>query len=87
MLKRDLKILQINAQSVKAVGNDRNKIVQLKTLVALRKPDVVSICETWLKLPKSDWNVYRHDREGKRGGGVLVAVRKYLNSDHKKELQ
>ena len=45
---QDIRILQINAQSVKTVDNLKNKIVQLKTLVALKKPDVVSICETWL---------------------------------------
>jgi hypothetical protein len=98
MKKSELKILQINAQSIKTVDNLKNKLVELKTLVALKKPDVVSICETWLNetvldkeiLSTDQWNIYRKDRKDPNendGGGVLVAVTKNLNSDHRKDLQ
>ena len=105
MLRREVRILQIKARSIKTVDYLKNKIVQLKSLVELKQPDVVCICETWLNkninsdelFDKNLWLVHRKDREDLgdgilrdgdvRGGGVLVAVRKYIKSEHRKDLE
>lgn len=52
-------------------------------------PDIVALTETWLRtditneelLPNSNkYNIYRHDRSGKRGGGVLIAIKTCISS-------
>ena len=51
-------------------------------LIEAEHPDVISICEMWLKenildakLNINDCNIYKHDRTNKIGGGVLLLVR------------
>ena len=52
------------------------------------KPEIIIGPETWLspeidnaELLLNDYNIYRKDRTGKRGGGVLVAVKKCIESE------
>ena len=61
-----------NARSVK------NKMVQLYNTINTEKPIVITICETWLN--KKDtfkingYKIFRKDRSGKTGGGLIIAV-------------
>ena len=92
---RNLYIIQINARSLKTVDYNKNKLVQFKTLMAIKKPHIASICETWLTkkikdkdiLAKTEYRIYRENRDIKRGGGVLVAVDKKLRSRRCKDLE
>ena len=50
------------------------------------KPDIIIGTETWLspeinnaELLLDKYNIYRKDRSGKRGGGVLLAVNKHID--------
>lgn len=70
----------------------RTKIDELILNVELCNYDVLILIETWLnsdfldsELNFTDFNLYRKDRsvdtsDKSRGGGVLIAVRKYLSS-------
>ena len=90
-----LRILQINACSIKRVDYLKNKLVQFKTLVELKNPDVVSVAETWLNdtvldkqiIDEDKYNLYRKDRSDANGGGILVAVKKNLNSRQRDDLE
>lgn len=51
--------------------------------------DTVILTETWLKPDIEDkeifpinfnYNVFRHDRSGQRGGGVLIAIKRHISS-------
>lgn len=61
---------------------------QILSLIDDSDTDVLALTETWLQ-PEIDtseifdtdsYNVYRHDRADKRGGGVLLAIRKTIPS-------
>jgi exonuclease III len=74
-----IKLMFLNAQSVKSVIRGNNKIIQLKTYQSIHKPDIILLNETWLtadimdhKLCTKGYEILRKDREGKRGGGVSV---------------
>jgi hypothetical protein len=92
---RNLKILVINARSLKTVTSEKNKQIQFKSLVAMKEPHVISVCETWLTskvktkkiLSKKKYKIYRKDRESARGGGVLLAVSKVIKSKRRKDLE
>lgn len=62
---------------------------QLCSFLEDSNPDILAITETWLHsdipdhelLPdNSAYNIFRHDRDKKRGGGVLLAIKKTLSS-------
>ena len=69
------------------------KITLLKHLVYSATYDVVCICETWLNesilsselLP--GYSIFRRDRVGKIGGGVLVAVKLNLHATRRLDLE
>jgi hypothetical protein len=73
-----VKVLQINARSIKSV----NKLPQFKSMVALKKPKIIAVCESWLTdkiknkdiLSEGEYQMYRKDRTHKTGGGVFVAI-------------
>ena len=74
-----------NARSLK------NKIVELHALLYKQNAtDILCVCESWLTNsvsnamldPQSLYNIYRHDRKGKCGGGVVVFVTRELPSFH-----
>lgn len=70
----------------------RTKLNELILNVDLCNYDILVLIETWLssdfldsELQFTDFNIYRKDRSADtsdktRGGGVLIAVRKYLSS-------
>ena len=92
---RSLSVLQINARSLKTVDQNKNKLVQFKSLMALKQPHVVSICETWLNksvlnkdiLVPKEFKVYRKDRDITKGGGVFLAVSTKIRSKRLKKLE
>ena len=80
--QQNLKILNINFRS--AV----NKVPAIQAVIDTHKPDIIIGSETWLKADigdseifDEDYVVYRKDRQGRVGGGVLVAVRNSLKSE------
>ncbi|KAI8514688.1 hypothetical protein Bbelb_072790 [Branchiostoma belcheri] len=84
---RPLRLLNVNFQSASG------KPAEIANMLQSTKPDVVFGSETWLnpciKTPEffpDGFNVYRKDRVGKRGGGVLIAVRDHLQCTEVPEL-
>lgn len=65
-----------NARSIK------NKMVELKEKV--REYDIMGITETWLtennSLTIKEYNVFRKDREDKKGGGLCLLVKKNIRT-------
>jgi hypothetical protein len=92
-----LRMIQLNARSIKTVDKQKNKIIQFRTLVALKKPHVISVCETWLNKKvktkdilgdNKDYKIHRKDRDAARGGGgVFVAISKQLKSKRRDDLE
>jgi endonuclease/exonuclease/phosphatase (EEP) superfamily protein YafD len=84
---RPLRILNANLQSA------QGKRAELANLIDSTKPDILICTETWLTpdiqnsefLP-STFITFRKDRSGKRGGGVLIAVRDNLQCTEVPEL-
>ena len=89
----DLKVLYLNTRNIKSFitieNNPSNKICKitlLQELVHLGNYEVICICETWLNETVLDsellpgFNVFRKDRKGKIGGGVLIAVKEELQA-------
>ena len=70
-----LKVMTINAQSL------NNKINEFKLLVNEKKPDIISITESWAKENTTDgifalqgYIMYRDDKKTGQGGGALLYV-------------
>ena len=95
------KILYLNARSLKAfVHSPENtytkvcKISLFQDLVYSGNYDVVCVCETWLNnsvlsseiLPNYG-TVYRRDRSGRVGGGVLVVVKSGIQATRRYDLE
>ena len=88
----------MNARSLKSSNKKNYKINQLNNTVSLSECEVCSITETWLnddisdcELLPDEFTIYRKDRSstnpGKRGGGVLLAIKKNIKSCRKPELE
>ena len=82
--KTGLRVIFTNAQSI------NNKIDEMRALVAMKKPDILAITETWTNdsignsfLEIDGFEIVaredRRDTEGGRGGGILVYTKKELN--------
>ena len=69
-----------NAQSVV------NKLCELHNILYTNSSDCIFITESWLHDsisnglldPKTEYNVYRKDRDGKRGGGICALINKSI---------
>ena len=62
------------------------KIDELRLTVALKKPSIICITETWLNpdidsalLRIPDYNLCRSDRCSRKGGGTCIFIRDFLN--------
>ena len=77
----NIRILNLNCQSVK------HKKDELTSIIKSSDPDIIMFSETWLHpniknnefLPDY-FEVHRRDRPGDAHGGVLLAIKKELNS-------
>lgn len=94
----NLGLVYINARSLKSVTKRHNKLEQLSTIVSDYCPDILVLTETWLnsdvrdsEILPSDFVLHRKDRAetrpDKRGGGVLIGVRKTLSSVRRSDLE
>ena len=96
-----LNVLYLNARSLKAfvypVGQKSVKICKISLLQQLTYSgnyDVVCVCETWLNnsvlsseiLPNYG-SIFRCDRVGRNGGGVLVAVKAGIQVTRRHDLE
>ena len=77
-----LKTLVINFQSLK------NKIPAFRHMVSDEQSDIIIGTETWLnkditnaELDLGEYEIFRKDRVNRKGGGVLLAVKKDLKSE------
>ncbi len=77
--KNKLKVLYCNARSV------RNKMDELKGIVALEDIDIIGITESWankddlMLLDINGFIIFRQDRFEKKGGGVLIYIKNHLS--------
>ncbi len=96
----NLKVLYLNARSVKSfIATDNHpsnkvcKITLLQELVHAGDYEVICVCETWLNKTVLDsellpgFNIFRKDRNGKIGGGVLIAVKEGLQATRRCDLE
>lgn len=82
-----IKCLYLNARSIV------NKTKEFQTLAV--DTDLILVTETWLKpnvldcelLPGSTFTIYRRDRIGQVGGGVLLAVRNSIRSFRRTDIE
>lgn len=95
-----LSVLYLNARSLKAFvlldGNPSSKVCTvtiLQQLVYRLSYDVVCISETWLNDSflsteiLTGYSIYRKDRTGKTGGGVLIAVKSEIHTRRRSDLE
>ena len=75
-------MLVFNAQSI------RNKMDSFRALMAVEKPDIVGITESWISTDTTDfegeyklsgYKIFRKDRIERKGGGVLIYIKEGLN--------
>ena len=59
-----------------------------RALMVVEKPDIVGITETWISTTTTDfegeydllgYKMFKRDRIGKKGGGVLLYIKESLN--------
>ena len=56
-------------------------------MVQLGEYDLIAIMETWWNewhdwnTPIEDYRLFRRDRQGRRGGGVVLCVRKWIDCE------
>ena len=74
--------MMFNAQSI------RNKMGLFRALIQTEKCDVIGITESWIDTSTRDfegeynlqgYKMFKRDRIGKQGGGVLLYIREYLD--------
>ena len=87
-IKKKLKCLNTNAQSLQYKKNELEKLINEYNV------QIAAVTETWGKqwkevtLEIKDFNIYRKDRVGRRqGGGCLIYVNKDLKSYACRELE
>ena len=85
--KTPLRILNINFQSIKRKQHLVNNIIESL------KSDIVFGTETWLdptiknsEIFPDGFKIYRRDRTGQQGGGVLIAIKDHYISDEVEDL-
>lgn len=93
----NLRVISFNAQSLKShsVEHGMNKLCLFQNLIYSGNNDIASVTETWLTDNISDgeilgngYTIYRRDRvDGRKGGGVLTAIRHSLASTRRRDLE
>ena len=80
----NIKIAHLNVRSLK----NRGHFVQVKDTVTSLNFDVFTISEIWvnhavsnLEIEIAGYDIYRIDRQNKRGGGVCVYVRQIFKTE------
>ena len=76
-----LKCIQLNARSL------NNKFLSFHNLIYSDSDDIIVITQSWLRPNitdgfidhKNKYNIFRHDRAGRQGGGVCILTSKCLN--------
>ena len=88
LLRHKVKCMVANARSLK------NKILDFQTSVYAGDFDIVAITETWLNdsildhvLLHTGYTIYRKDRDGRMGGGVLLAIRNNIKTFRRYDLE
>ena len=86
--KSNVKCVLINARSLKSTSQTRERINQplaFQKLVYENEYDVICVTESWLTEAIKDseildrgYNIFRCDRSGRLGGGVLIAMRESI---------
>lgn len=78
-----LSVCSINIQSICA--RKMSKFEELKQIATVSNIDVICVVESWLNdkvddnlIHIDDYNLVRHDRVGKLGGGILIYVKKSI---------
>ena len=76
-----LKCVCLNARSVV------NKMGELRLTVEDVEPDIIGISETWTRpdmgnaeFPLKGYQVFRNDRELRRGGGVALCIKQSIQA-------
>ena len=83
---KPVKCASINARSLKSLhefeGNIFSNIHCFQDLIYAHRLDIICVNETWLnnnvfnyELLNDDYIIFRKDRESRRAGGVLIAIR------------
>jgi len=85
--KSQLKLLNINCQSISS------KKTEFQHAVNTHSPDIICATETWLTpehrngeigdpdLFMEEYEIFRRDRQHRKGGGVMLAVKKSINCE------
>jgi len=86
-----LKLINVNCQSI------ANKKGDIQNLIDQHDPDIICATETWLSKEHKDgeicfglldkYDIHRHDREFRQGGGVLIASKKELQAEFQPNLE
>ena len=83
---KPVKCVSLNACSLKSLHNTDGKVISnihcFQDLVYAHELDIICVNETWLnknilncELLNDDYVIFRKDRESRRAGGVLIAIR------------
>ena len=81
--------MYMNTRSLKSSNRKNHKINQLNDIVSLSECELCAITETWLndadksdcELLPDEFIIHRSSTNpGKRGGGVLLAIKKNIKS-------
>ena len=86
----DLTIIQHNIRGITSKISYLNHLIN--TVQVSGHPDVLLICESWLKTsaPKpiiEGYNIERFDRKGKKGGGVCILISTRCNYTRRPDLE
>ena len=83
-----LSLMLLNARSLV------NKLIDFQASIYSKSVDIIIVSETWLtsailnhEILPSCYSVYRRDREDRRGGGVLIAIKSDIYSVRRTDLE
>lgn len=83
----------LNARSIKTISSNCNELLMYKSILAMEKPAIMALNETWLdntiddsELFQQGYTCYRKDRLT-RGGGLLLCVRDDVISNRRCDLE